>query len=138
MVLSAVNQLSVVQQVIELTAVNLIERDVQAEVLIALQEVADVKGGKQVESWIGPVGGAHHGEGLPTPSLTISKASGIGTMKSAFDQGLDANLINLESKLINSDFTYLIIISLFIKHIVKIEIVLLNVLCQVHFIPREK
>jgi hypothetical protein len=46
------DQFSVVEQIIELSAIDFVERYVQAEVLIALQEVADVEGGKKIETRI--------------------------------------------------------------------------------------
>jgi hypothetical protein len=51
-VLSAVDQLARIEEIVQLTTVDLVERDVQAEVRIVLQEVANVEGGQQVQAWI--------------------------------------------------------------------------------------
>lgn len=63
-VLAALQELPVVQKIVELAAVDLVEGDMETELGVRVQKVADVKGGKEIHTRIGAVGGAHHGEGL--------------------------------------------------------------------------
>ena len=50
MVFSAVNKLSVVEQVIELPTVDLVKGDVQTEVRVTFEQVTDIECGQQVQS----------------------------------------------------------------------------------------
>lgn len=52
MVLAAVDELAIVQEIEELATVDLVEGNVQAEIRIAIEQVANVVGGQQIEAGI--------------------------------------------------------------------------------------
>ena len=54
-ILSAVNHFSVVKEVVELPAVDLVERHKQSELGIGLKQVADVEGCQKVETWVAAI-----------------------------------------------------------------------------------
>jgi hypothetical protein len=60
-VLSAVNEFSIVQKIEKLSAINFIERYMKTEVWIALKKITDVESCQKVQTWIAFLI-AHHSE----------------------------------------------------------------------------
>ena len=114
-VLSTVNKLSVVQKIEKLATINFIEWYVKTEVWVALKKIADVESCQMVQTWIAFLI-SHHSESFTWSSLAIGKASSFSSLECTFYQWLYTQLIDH------------IVVSTFIKHIVKVKIVLLDVL----------
>lgn len=97
MVLAAVHKLPVVQQVVELSTVDLVKREIQTHLRITLKKVADVKSCQQIQTRVASIGLAHHGESLSTSSLPVSEASGLSPSECVLYQRLHTYLIDLQS-----------------------------------------
>ena len=86
MVFSAVNKLSVVEQVIELPTVDLVKGDVQTEVRVTFE---------QVQSRILTILSSHHSVSLSTSSLAVGETSGLCSLERALYQRLHTHLVYL-------------------------------------------
>ena len=95
MVLAAVHDLAVVEQIVELPAIDLVERKMEAQFWVILKKVANVEGREEVEARVAPIGGPHHCEGLSTAGLPIRKASRLRALEGALNQRLHAYLVYL-------------------------------------------
>ena len=95
MVFSAVNKLSVVQQIKQLPAVNLVKANEKLQLRKVLKLLDYVKCCQQVQTRHASVTLSHHGVGFATSSLTVSKTGGLGSLESAMDKGLNALAVNL-------------------------------------------
>ena len=104
----------------ELPAINFIKTDADGDLGEALFLLEDVIGSEQIKS--GNRAFPHHGVGLPTACLSISKASHFHPFENGTHESLNGSLIDV---LIRSGFT---------KYVVEYEFVFFNVLCQVHFL----
>lgn len=95
MILSTVDLLPIVQEIVELPAVDLVERYMEGQVLVALQVVADVEGSQEVQPWVLSVLRAHHSVSFSTTGLAIGKASRLSPCKGALNQWLYTDLVDL-------------------------------------------
>ena len=95
MVFSAVNKLSVVEQVIELPTVDLVKGDVQTEVRVTFEQVTDIECGQQVQSRILTILSSHHSVSLSTSSLAVGETSGLCSLERALYQRLHTHLVYL-------------------------------------------
>jgi len=71
------------------------------------------------------IGGAHHGEGLPGASLTVSETSRFGALEGLDHEGEDAFLVDV------------VVVSVTVKGIVECKVVLLDELSQVNLGPND-
>lgn len=81
-ILSTLQELFVVKQIIEFSTIDFIEWHVEFQILILIQKIDYVKWGQQVESGNRAILSTHHSEGLSTTCLTISEASRHRTFES--------------------------------------------------------
>ena len=123
-ILSAEDYISVVQQVVQLPTVDLVERQVQLQVGIHVQEPNHIVRCKQVQPRYCSITRSHHRKGLSTSCLTIGKACRFRAFESFSDKWKDAFLVDD------------LVVSLMSIRIVKLENVLLNVLRQINFQPK--
>ena len=68
-----------------------------------------------------------------TPSLTVGEASDLGSVKGSFDQWLDG--LNVELR--NNSNDYFLIRDSLVEDLVEYELMLLDVLGEVHFISKQ-
>lgn len=64
-----------------------------------------------------------HGKGLPRAGLPVGKAGDFSSKKCTVDQGLDATLIDV------------LIVTVLVECVVEVEGGLLDVFCEIHFLP---
>jgi hypothetical protein len=114
-----------VEEIKKLPAVDFIEGEVQLEVLILIEQVDHIVRREQIQPWDRVIGGAHHGEGLPRASLTVSETCRFGALEGLDHEGEDAFLVNV------------VVILVTVKGIVECKVMLLDELSQVNLGPND-
>jgi hypothetical protein len=94
-ILSAVHEFSIVEQVVELSAVDLVEGHKQSELGIGLEKVAQVIGCQKVETRIGAILSTHHSESFPRACLAIGEACSLCALEGALNQRLHTGSVDL-------------------------------------------
>jgi hypothetical protein len=95
-VLSTDNFLSAVQEIVELSTVDFVERDLKLQVRVLLKVIDDVVGGKEVKAGNGAVRKTHHGESLARSGLSVGKTSRFSALEGLYYKGVDALCVDLE------------------------------------------
>ena len=86
---------ALIEQVVQLAAVDLIEADLEVVVREAIKEIDDVECGQEVKARHGAVIDPHHGERLARAGLPVCKTGRICAFKRASDQWHDTLFIDL-------------------------------------------
>lgn len=91
--------------------------------MYVVQVLEDLLGAQVVQARHAAVHVALHGEGLAGASLAVCETCDFGPQEGAVDEGLDAGVINL------------LVVGVFVKSVVEVEVALLHVLGEVDLLP---
>lgn len=115
----ALKLLPLVQEINQLTAIDLKKANCQVKFGIVSQLLDDVICCQQVLAWNSAIRGAHHGEGFARSCLTVSEAGSVRALEKAINEGLHTLVKD-----------HLVVVG-GLKTIVKSVLVLLTVLCEI-------
>ena len=124
-IFSAFNLGPLVEQVKQFSAIDLVEGNGKFEALVLLEQLDDVVRGEGVHSADRAVGRAHHRERLARSSLSVCETCGFRSLERLSDQWLHTLLIER------------LVVSSMLKDIVEREVMLLDVLGEINFLPEE-
>ncbi len=95
----------------------------QLQVFIGVQQLDHIIGSQQVQTRDRPIRGTHHSECLSRASLPVGKAGGLGPFEGLTDQGKHAFLVDV------------CVGGLIVEGIIEGEVVLLDELGEIYFLP---
>ena len=124
-ILSAFNLGPLVEQVKQFSAIDLVEGNGKLESFVLLKQLDDVVGGERVHSADRADRRTHHRERLARSGLSVGEARGLGSLERLGNQWLHALLVEL------------VVVRSMLEDIVEREVMLLDVLRQIHFLPVE-
>ena len=122
-ILSAFNLGPLVEQVKQFSAIDLVEGNGKFEALVLLEQLDDVVRGEGVHSADRAVGRAHHRERLARSCLSVCETCSFGSLERLGNQRLHTLLIER------------LVVSSMLKDIVESEVMLLDVLGEINFLP---
>lgn len=115
--------LSIVQQIIELAAVDLIKRDPQLQVGVLVEQVDDIVRRQKVQTGHLAVRGPHHGPSFAAARLPVGKTSCLVALECLSNERQDAIVVDI------------LVVCIAIKGIIDAKIVLFNVFGKINFKP---
>ena len=115
--------LPIVQQIIELAAVDFIKRYPQLQVGVLVEQVDDIVRRQKVQTGHLAVSGSHHSPSLTAARLPIGKTSCLVPLECLSNERQDASVVDS------------LIVRIAIKAIIDAEMVLFNVFGKINFKP---
>mmetsp|Transcript_64337 Transcript_64337/g.104070 ORF Transcript_64337/g.104070 Transcript_64337/m.104070 type:complete len:272 (-) Transcript_64337:223-1038(-) len=130
-VLTRMEKLPIIQEIKQLSAVDLVESDEYSEmgVFLAADQPENVLGGQKKNAgrpllewkpFHQPFWRSHHRERFSTASLPVRKAGALCTLEDSIDDGLHTGSVEL------------LVADCLVEGFIKQEVVLLNILCEVN------